>query len=401
MHSHPGLHDGPIYLDYNATTPVDPQVVAAMQPFLEARFGNPSSAHRYATTATRALRTAREQIAALVGGDPAGIVFTGSGSEADNLAIRGTVLASPTGRRPHVITQATEHPAVLATCNALQRLHGTDVTILPVDGQGLVDPRDLAEAITPDTALVSVMLANNETGSVQPIAELARVARAHGVPIHTDAAQAVGKIPVNVGDLGVDMLTVAGHKMYAPQGIAVLYMRPGLSLEPVIYGGGQEGGLRSGTENVACAVALGAAADLARADLDAGSRQRLTDLRDRLHGAIVDALPGAVHLNGHPDRRLPNTVNLSITGIPGDALLADVPEIAASTGSACHTGATDPSPVLSAMGLDRDRALGALRLSLGRWSTRTDVDRAAAALITAATGRSNPALMPLVARARE
>jgi cysteine sulfinate desulfinase/cysteine desulfurase-like protein/MFS family permease len=400
MHSHPGLDDGPIYLDYNATTPVDPRVVAAMQPFLEAWFGNPSSAHRYATAATRALRTAREQVAALIGGDPAGIVFTGSGSEADNLAIRGTVLASPTGRQ-HVITQATEHPAVLATCHALQRLHGTDVTILPVDSHGQVDPQDLAEAITPDTTLVSVMLANNETGSIQPVAELAQVARAHGVPIHTDAAQAVGKIPVNVNDLGVGMLTIAGHKMYAPKGIAVLYVRPSLNLEPVIYGGGQERGLRSGTENVAYAVALGAAADLARADLDAGSTQRLTDLRDRLHDAIADALPGAVHLNGHPDSRLPNTVNLSITGVPGDALLADVPEIAASTGSACHTGATDPSPVLSAMGLNRDRALGALRLSLGRWTTRTDVDQAAAALINAASSWSNPAPTPLAAHARE
>lgn len=386
MHSHPGLNDGPIYLDYNATTPVDPRVVAAMQPFLDAWFGNPSSAHRYANAPTQALRTARVQVAGLVGGDPAGIVFTGSGSEANNLAIRGAVLASPAGGggRPHVITQATEHPAVLATCHALQRLHGTVVTMLPVDGDGLVDPQDLADAITPDTTLVSVMLANNETGSIQPVAELARVAHARGVPIHTDAAQAVGKIPVDVGDLDVDMLTVVGHKMYAPKGIAALYVRPGVRLEPVVYGGGQEGGLRSGTENVAYAVALGVAADLARADLDAGSAKRLAELRDRLHNAIARALPGSVRLNGHPERRLPNTVNLSLHRVAGEALLADLPEIAASTGSACHAGTTDPSPVLSAMGLDRDRALSALRLSLGRWSTRAEVDRAASALITAA-----------------
>jgi cysteine desulfurase len=372
----------PVYLDYNATTPIDPRVAQAVQPYLTVHFGNPSSAHTYAAAPAEALHIARQQVANLIGADPEGIVFTGSGSEANNLAIRGAVLASTTDR-PHVITQATEHPAVLATCAALQRLHGVQVTVLPVDRHGLVGPRDLATAITPHTVLVSIMLANNETGTIQPVADLARIAHERGVPLHTDAAQAVGKIPVDIAALGVDLLTVVGHKMYAPKGIAALYVRPGLTLEPVVYGGGQEHGLRSGTENVALAVALGGAADLARADLDSDGPSRVVALRDRLHDRLADEL-GRVWVNGHPDRRLPNTLNLSIIGVPGDALLAATPELAASTGSACHAGTTDPSPVLSAMGIHRDGALSAVRLSLGRWTTGPDIDRAAEVLITAA-----------------
>lgn len=384
MSTHSGLDGRPIYLDYNATTPVDPAVVTAMSPYLDTGFGNPFSAHHYAGAPAAALAAARAQVAALIGADPAAIVFTGSGSEADNLAVRGTVLGGR-GRR-HVITQATEHPAVLATCRALHRLHGIETTVLPVDAHGLVDPDDLDAAITPDTALVSIMAANNETGTVQPIAELAAVAHSHGVPFHTDAAQAVGKIPIDVATLDVDLLTVVGHKMYAPKGIAALYIRPGLAVEPVIYGGGQEHGLRAGTENVAYAVALGAAADLARAALDT-EPARLTGLRDRLHHTLDAALPGALNLNGHPDRRLPNTLNVSVAGITGTDLLAAATQLAASTGSACHSGITEPSPVLTAMGLDRDRALGAIRLSLGRWTTTADIDRAAALITTAADRR--------------
>jgi cysteine desulfurase len=380
---HPGLLGGPVYLDYNATTPVDPRVTAEAQPYLAAHFGNPSSAHSYATTPAAALHAARAQVAALIGGDPSGVVFTGSGSEANNLAIRGIVLASGTRHR-HVVTQATEHPAVLATCRALQRLHGTLVTVLPVDGQGIVDPQELAAALTPDTSLVSIMLANNETGTIQPVAELARVAHAHGVPIHTDAAQAAGKLPVDVGALGVDLLTVVGHKMYAPKGIAALYVRPGLALEPVIYGGGQEGGLRSGTEPVAFAVALGAAAELARAELAAGRRDELAALRDRLHQALVACLPDAVQLNGDPERRLCNTLNVSVAGVPGGDLLAATPGVAAATGSACHASAAEPSPVLAAMGLGRDRAVAAVRLTAGRWTTPAEIDRAADLLAAAA-----------------
>jgi cysteine desulfurase len=382
MSTHPGLDGEPIYLDYNATTPIDPAVVAAMHPYLDARFGNPSSAHRYAPAPAAALATARTQIAALIGAEPAGIVFTGSGSEADNLAIRGIALAAPEHRR-QVITQATEHPAVLATCHALHRLHGIEVTVLPVDGHGLIDPADLLAAITPRTALVSIMLANNETGTIQPIAELAEITHAHGALLHTDAAQAAGKFPIDVDTLGADLLTLVGHKMYAPKGIAALYLRPGLQLEPIIYGGGQEHGLRAGTENVAYAVALGTAADLSRASLD-HELPRLTDLRDRLHQALDSALPGRMRLNGHPDRRLPNTLNISITGAPGADLLAAAPQLAASTGSACHSGTTEPSPALTAMGLDRNRALEAVRVSLGRWTTLTEIDQAAELLAAAA-----------------
>jgi cysteine desulfurase len=373
--AHPALADRPAYLDYNATTPVDPRVAEAIQPYLAEQFGNPSSTHAFGSGAATALARARQQVAALVGGRPDGVVFTASGSEANNLALRGTVLNRRAGR-PHVVTQVTEHPAVLATCEALQRLHGIDVTYLPVDEHGLVDPADLAAALTPDTVLVSVMAANNETGTMQPIAELARVAHERGVLFHTDAAQAAGKIRFDVADLDVDLATVVGHKMYAPKGVGALYLRPGLSLEPVIYGGGQERGLRAGTENVALAVGFGVAADLARADLDIGEPRRLADLRDRLQSGLGDRLAGRVALNGHPDRRLPNTVNVSIAGVRGDDLIADVVGVAAATGSACHAGTTDPSAVLLAMGLDRDRALGAIRLSLGRWTTAGDVDQA-------------------------
>jgi cysteine desulfurase len=312
-------------------------------------------------------------------------VFTGSGSEANNLAIRGAVLAADTPH-PHVITQATEHPAVLATCRALHRLHDVRLTYLQVDGHGLVDPGALAAAITADTVLVSIMMANNETGTIQPIAELAEVARMHGVLFHTDAAQAVGKIPVDVAALGVDLLTLVGHKMYAPKGIAALYVRPGVRLEPVIYGGGQEHGLRAGTENVPYAVALGAAADLARAEVAAGGPRRLAELWDRLHLALGDSMPGGVEVNGHPQQRLPNTLNVSLAGVDGNALLSTVPDIAASTGSACHAGSTEPSPVLTAMGQSRGRALAAIRLSVGRWTTTADIDRAANLLVDAAQG---------------
>jgi cysteine desulfurase len=392
---HPGLAVGTVFLDYNATTPVDPRVVDAMLPYLREQFGNPSSGHEHGGAALAAMTTAREQVARLVGAHADEIVFTGSGSEANNLAIRGAVLAARAKRASEpsgsggsgtalVVTQSSEHPAVLATCAALQRLHGVDVTYLPVDRHGMVDPADLATAITDRTVLVSIMLANNETGTIQPVADLARIAHEHGVLIHTDAAQAVGKIPVDVTELDVDLLTVVGHKMYAPKGIAALYIRRGVALEPVVYGGGQEHGLRAGTENVAAIVALGTAADLAAADLRRGEPERLRRLRDELHSQLVQRWPGPVELNGHPDRRLPNTVNLSLPPRQGDALLAAASGIAASTGSACHTGDTQPSPVLTAMGVPEHEALSAIRLSLGRWSTADDVQRAADAVLAAA-----------------
>lgn len=381
---HPGLAGGPVYLDYNATTPVDPRVAEQMAAHLGGLFGNPSSGHRYGERPRAALGHAREQVAALIGARPDEIVFTASGSEADLLALRGAVLAA--GRpRPHVITQATEHPAILETCQVLERLYGARVTVLPVDGDGLVDPAALVAALDEDTVLVSVMAANNETGALQPIADLAALAHARGALLHCDAAQAVGKIGVDVEALGADLLTVVGHKMYTPKGIAALYVRDGVILEPVVYGGGQERGLRAGTENAVLAAALGTAADLAARDLADGEPARLAALRDDLHRRLAEYLPGHVHLNGPSWQRLPNTLNVSIDGVLGHDLLASAPQLAASTGSACHSGNHTPSPVLTAMGLNPERALAAVRLSLGRWSTSADIETATAALIKAAS----------------
>jgi cysteine desulfurase len=380
----PALDGSPVYLDYNSTTPVDPRVAEAMCPYLADWFGNPASSHTYGAEAKRALARSRGQVADLIGADPSEIVFTGSGSEADNLALRGAVLAARTDR-PHVITQVTEHPGILETCHALERHYGAEVTYLPVDGDGLVDPAALASALTERTVLVSVMAANNETGALQPITELVRITRAHGALFHCDAAQAVGKIPLDVGDLGVDLMTFVGHKMYAPKGIAALYVRQDVTLEPLIYGGGQEHGLRSGTENVALSVALGAAARLAAEDLAEAGDRHIAALRDRLHAGLTTRLPGRIRLNGPAESRLPNTLNISIDGIRGHDLLEAVPEIAASTGSACHSGDHRPSPVLSAMGLPDSRSLAALRISLGRWTTADDIDRTVELLTSACT----------------
>ncbi|GLY65194.1 cysteine desulfurase family protein [Amycolatopsis taiwanensis] len=378
-----GLAYGPIYLDYNATTPIDPAATTAMLPFLGGAFGNPSSDHHYGVVPRSALQRAREQVATLVGAPDALVVFTGSGSEADNLALRGVALASGWDR-PRIVTQCTEHPAILRTCQALSRWHGVEVTYLPVSHDGLVDPADLDAALSEETVLVSIMLANNETGALQPVDELAQITHRHGALFHCDAAQAAGKIPIEATRLGVDLLTVVGHKMYAPKGIAALCLRPGLPLEPLIYGGGQEHGLRAGTENVALAVALGAAAQVATHELAAAGHHRIRRLRDHLHGQLSAGLPGRVLLNGPVEARLPNTLNVSIPGTTGHELLAAVPEIAASTGSACHSGDHEPSPVLAAMGFDADRSLSALRLSLGRWSTRAELDRAAELIVAAA-----------------
>lgn len=382
-HPHPGPARAPIYLDYNATTPVDPRVVDALLPYLTTHPGNPSSIHSYGTAPRQAVELARERVAALLRTEADRIVFTGSGSESDNLAIRGAALAHlAVSRRPvHIITQQTEHPAVLATCRSLARWHDVEVTYLPVDAHGLVEPELLAAAITPRTVLISIMWANNETGVLQPIGPLCRIAHEHGVLFHTDAAQAVGKIPVDVSAVGVDLLTLVGHKMYAPKGVAALYVRAGVTIEPLVYGGGQERGLRAGTENVALAVALGVAADLCRTEQADGSQNRLSRLRDRLHDRLYRQLPlGAVAVNGHPVDRLPNTLNLAIAGVSGDDVLTASPGIAASTGSACHSAVPEPSPVLTAMGQPPERAMSALRLSVGRWTTTDEIDQAAATL---------------------
>jgi cysteine desulfurase len=371
----PGLREGPILLDYNATTPVDPRVAEASLPYLTEHFGNPSSSHAYGQAAHTAVIAARASVAELVDAQADEIVFTGGGSDGDNLAIRGAALAyRDVGN--HIITTSIEHPAVLATCEGLRRLHGFNVTHLPVDADGLVNPDHLEAAFTNDTVLVSIMHANNETGTIQPIRTLAHITHAHGALFHTDASQTAGKIPVSVRKLHVDLLTITGHKMYAPKGIGALYLRAGLTLEPTIYGGGQERGLRGGTENVALIVALGRAAQVAL-DNQPAEEQRLQQLRDLLHDQLQRRLGDRVRLNGHPTLRLPNTLNISIDDTSATDLLAAATGIAASTGSACHEGDTQPSPVLTAMGITPERAASALRLSIGRWTTTEGVNEAA------------------------
>jgi cysteine desulfurase len=364
----------PIYLDYNATTPVDPVVMAAMFPLLTERFGNPSSSHLYGQEAHASVETARRQVAALLGCEPAELIFTGCGSESNNLAIKGAVLAN-LDRGRHMITCAVEHPAVLQVCRFLERYFHCTLTVLPVDSFGRVDPDEVRRAIRPDTVLITVMHAQNEVGTLQPIAEIGALAREHGVLFHVDAAQSVGKIPVRVADLGCDLLTVAGHKLYAPKGVGALYVRRGVRLEPLIHGAGHEGGLRAGTENAAYIAGLGAACALAAPALATESdRQRL--LRDRLHHLLAEAAPEAV-LNGHREHRLPNTLNLSFPGQVGPLLLERAPEVAASTGAACHSGENRPSAILKAMGATDAVALGALRLSVGRYTDEEQVEAAA------------------------
>jgi cysteine desulfurase len=372
----------PVYLDYNATTPVDPAVLEAMLPYLSGdRFGNPSSSHAYGATAADALAGARQQVAGLLGALPDEIVFTACASESDNTAIKGVAFALREKGR-HLITSAVEHPAVLNACRYLEQEFGFSLTVLPVQGDGRVDPADVRRAIRPDTILISVMHAQNETGVLQPVAEIGRIAREAGVLFHVDAAQSVGKVPVKVDDLGCDLLTVAGHKLYAPKGVGALYVRSGVKLHPLVHGASYEGGRRAGTANVAFAVALGAACELAGRKLAEGEGERLRGLRDRLHLALAEHLP--VRLNGHETERLPNTLNISIAGAVGNDLLAALPEIAASTGSACHAGISRPSDTLLAMGVAPDLALGVLRLSLGRYTTAEEVDFAAGRICGAA-----------------
>jgi cysteine desulfurase len=365
----------PIYLDYNATTPVDPGVKEAMLPYLEEEFGNPSSSYVYGQRAKEAVECAREQVAALIGATPREIIFTSGGSESDNHAIIGAALANSQKGR-HVITSRIEHPAVLNTCRYLEDRLGFKVTYLPVDGYGLVNPEDVRQAITRDTTLITVMHANNEIGTIEPIAEIGRIAEELEILFHTDAAQSCGKIEVDVNRLHVDLLTLAGHKLYAPKGIGVLFIRDGMRLDSLIHGAGQERGGRAGTENVPYIVGLGAACQIAKNGLF-NYQKEVTLLRDRLHAKIESSLgKNALRLNGHPEQRLPNTLNISIWGVLGEELLRQIPEIAASTGAACHAGSTEPSNVLLEMRLSRELALGALRLTLGRWSTCQEIDAA-------------------------
>ncbi|MCL2427816.1 MAG: cysteine desulfurase [Alphaproteobacteria bacterium] len=358
-----------IYLDYNASTPIDPVVGVAMRPLIEDGFGNPSSGHWAAGPAKRALDRAREQVARLLGAHPSEIVFTSGGSESNNLAIVGTYFALRDSGN-HIITQMTEHPAILEPLAFLEQL-GAAVTRLRVDRRGRLDPDDVRRAITPRTVLISVMHANNETGTIQPIGEIGALARERGIRIHTDAAQSVGKIPTEVDTLGVDLLSIAGHKLYAPKGVGALYIRQGTALEPLIHGAGHESGRRAGTESALLATGLGTACDVAREWVGMPAiRQR----RDRFWDRLRAAFGNRVVLNGDPIERLPNTLNVGFVGAVGADILARMPEIAASTGSACHAGRITLSPVLDAMGVSPEIGCGAIRFSLGRATTSDEID---------------------------
>ena len=369
-----------IYLDYNATTPVDPRVVEAMRPALASLFGNPSSGHRPGRAARAAVEEARERVAACLGAESDEIVFTSGGSESDNQAIHGVVAARGGG---HVVVSAVEHPAVLEPARALAAEGRIRLTVVPVDRFGRVDPDEIERALAADTVLVSVMLANNEVGTLEPVAEIAARCRRRGVLVHTDAAQAVGKVPVDVGTLGVDLLTVAGHKLYAPKGIGALFVRRGVELAPLIRGAGHERGLRSGTENVASIVGLGVACSLAAAEL-AEERERLAALRDRLEAMLAEGFPALVR-HGHPVERLPNTASVAFPGVDANLLLTRLAdEVGASAGAACHTDAVHPSAVLLAMGVDAAMAMSTVRFSVGRYSTADEVERAARRVVEVA-----------------
>jgi cysteine desulfurase len=373
----------PIYLDYNATTPLDPAVLEVMLPFFKEHFGNPSSSHFYGKTAQDAVSKARKQTAKLIGAQTSEILFTSGGTESNNHAIIGTAFAN-IEKGKHIITSVVEHPAVLDTLKYLQERFGFKITYLPVDKYGMVNPLDLENAITLQTTLITIMHANNEVGTINPIEEIGKIAKEKNVPFHTDAAQSCGKIPVNVNHLNVDLLSIAGHKLYAPKGIGALYIRTGTKLDKFIHGAGQEQGRRAGTENVPYIIGLGSACEIASENLNCYGKD-IRALRDRLHRNILIGLGEArVNLNGHPEKRLPNTLNISILGVIGENLLDRMPEIAASTGSACHAGTTKPSDVLLAMGIPKEQALGTLRLSLGRWSTAEEIDEASRLIVSTA-----------------
>jgi cysteine desulfurase len=359
-----------IYFDYNATTPLAHEVADAMRPYIEEPFGNPSCLHWAGSRARAAIEHARRQVATLIGCESDEVVFTSGGTESNNTALAGVFFERQASKPPHYIISAVEHPSVYNTTAFLERL-GASVTQVPVDRLGRTDPESVRHAIQANTVLVSVMHANNEVGTIQPIAEIASMAHEQGALMHCDAAQSTGKIPVNVRELGVDLLTIAGHKMYAPQGVGGLFIRNGVELEPLLHGAGHEAGRRASTENVIGIVALGAACELAgkRMDVD-GMRV----LRDRFWRLLSDRFGDRVILNGHPTDRLPNTLNVCFLGHKGHETLSQIPELAASCGSACHDGSYALSPVLQAMGVPESAALGAIRFSLGRGSNYEEVE---------------------------
>jgi cysteine desulfurase len=371
----------PVYLDYNASTPVGPSVVEAMQPFLTRHFGNPSSDHTLGRECHFAIEEARDQVAALLGADCDEIVFTSCGTESNNLALKGVLWRYAPHGTGHLVISAIEHPGVSAPARALER-EGHRLSIVPCDAEGVVSAEAVANLVREETTLVSIMHANNETGAIQPIQEIAARCHAQGVLVHTDAAQSVGKIPTNVGQLGVDLLSVAGHKFCAPKGIGALYIRRGVDLEPVLHGAPHESGLRPGTENVASIVGLGRAAELARRAVEERARQ-WESLRDRLWARLRAAIGPELTQNAAGAPRLPNTLNVNFPRVAGAELLRNTPEICASTGAACHSGESTIPATLAAMGLPPPIARGAVRLSLGWQTTRDDIDRASDVLIHA------------------
>ncbi len=371
----------PVYLDHNATTPVDPEVFDAMLPFLREEFGNPSSAHALGRRAHDAIERARGEVAVLIGAAADEIVFTSGGTEASNIAIRGAAKIEH-GQR-NIVTSTIEHPATEACC-ALLESEGMKVTRISPEKNGRVDPERFARAINDTTALVTIIHAQNEIGTIEPVAEIAAVARSHGALVHADAAQSLGKIPVHVRTLGVDLLSIAGHKLYAPKGVGALYMRRGVKLPPLLVGAGQESGKRPGTENVAFIVALGAACRIAAGKVQK-EQERLRKLAGELFAALSRDVPGIV-LVGEDAPRLPNTLNVLFPKISGRRLLEQCPGVLASTGSACHADREDPSAILTALGIPAAAALGAVRLSLGRNTTREDIETAAADLAAAWRG---------------
>ena len=361
-----------IYLDHNATTPVDERVTRVMDPFFRAGFGNPSSSYQEGQEAKQSLENAREKAAKALGAKSQEIVFTSGGSESNNWVIKS--LAGSRPGKGHIITTAIEHPSVLNPCLYFMD-KGVDITFVGVDSQGVVNVEEIEKAIRPETFLISVMHANNETGVIQPIAEISKIAKSKGVLVHSDAAQTLGKIPVDVNAMGVDFLSVAGHKVYAPKGIGLLYIREGVELEPLILGGGQENGRRAGTENVAMAVGLGTACEFFTGDMSRHT-ERLSRLTALLFELLSEKVKGLA-LNGHPNKRLPNCLSVSFPRVTGADLLAAVPEVRASTGAACHDRSSAISHVLAAMGIPADQARGTVRLSLGIHTNQTEIEKAA------------------------
>lgn len=359
-----------IYLDFNASTPIAPEVAEAMKPFLSQHFGNPSSQHWAGIPAKEAVEHARQQVAELLQCSPGEIVFTSGGSESNNHAVKGVFFALRE-KGNHVITTQIEHPAVINPCRFLEKL-GAEVTYVPVDQYGSVDPQDVRRAVTPRTILITVMHANNEVGTIQPIEEISEIAKERGILLHTDAAQSVGKIATKVDHLRIDLLSIAGHKLYAPKGIGALYIRKGTPVEPLIHGAGHESGRRAGTENVLLIVGLGKACEVAKRYI---GDNKICSMRDRFWKLLQDNFGKAVVLNGHPLNRLPNTLNVSFVGKAGGEILSRLDGVAASTGAACHSGSVELSPVLKAMGISPEVGMGALRFSLGRTTTVQELER--------------------------